>query len=89
MIWESWQGSGEALGDPGRVWRGSGRLEEAPGGSGRLGPVKSSKNLWKTAVFAIFEEKVSTLLCVFNDLPSKVGLSLDVFTKSTNFTRCF
>ncbi len=29
-----------------------------------------------------------TLLGVFNDVPSKVSVLLDVFVKSSNFTRC-
>ena len=43
----------------------------------------------KTDVGVIFEEHVLTLLCVFNDLPPKVGVSLDVFTTHINFTMCF
>ena len=38
--------------------------------------------------FIIFEEQVLTLLCVFNDLPSKLCVLLDFFTKSSNFTMC-
>ena len=54
-----------------------------------MGLQSAYKQLWKTYVFAIFEETVLTLLCVFNDLPPKVVVSLDVLDKSSNFTRCF
>ena len=33
--------------------------------------------------------KVSTLLGVYSDYPQKVGVWLEVFVKSSNFTRCF
>ena len=40
------------------------------------------------AVLAIWTEKVWTLLGVFNDYHPKVVIWLDVFTKSSHFSRC-
>ena len=59
MIWESWRGSGEALGCSERLWQTHGGSGEVLGGWRRLREAleKAYKNLIKFAVFVICEEK--------------------------------